>query len=486
VGAVLHLAIFEAKGNTRPRPTQSTLWSRVAVLALAIAPLAVVTGCGNTYRPVVSAINPVGPASQPQKFAVVVSNPNTASNGVVPPPCPATLPSTDKGGLVTLVDYSGDSVLVTANVGVDPYYLALGPLGSEGYTLNCDGTVNSFAVSTLLMTNDVLQTTLLPGANPASLFAEGRNSVAELTGIPPTLQQELPATPGYLPIYTVGVASAPRSYEITQKPGGGIGQVLAIDNTTAPTPPTITNTIPVGVNPVYGVMTADGRRAFILNQGGGTVSVINAQTNQLDTFTSPTNPPAITSTIPVGVGPVWADFAPTLSEMLVVNQGNGTTAGSVSIVNIPLCSQVALPTNQNCDPNNPIDAVGFGQVLATVPVGVNPIMIAVLQDGTQAYVANAGNPALGIAGSVSVINLTSNVVISTLPALPDAQCSTPTNLSVCGHPVYIAATTGVPTGKVYVVSKDSNFLSVIHTDTDQLQAVIPIQGHGVSVRVTLP
>ena len=109
-----------------------------------------------------------------------------------------------------------------------------------------------------------------------------------------------------------------------------------------------------------------------------------------------------------------------------------------------------------------------------------------LQDGTQAYVANAGNPALGIAGSVSVINLTSNVVISTLPAMPDAQCSTPTNLAVCGHPVYIAATTGVPTGKVYVVSKDSNFLSVIHTDTDQLQAVIPIQGHGVSVRVTLP
>ena len=285
------------------------------------------------------------------------------------------------------MDFSGDTVLVTASVGVNPYYLALGPLGSEGYTLNSDGTVTSFFISTALMTNDVQQTTLLAGANPASLFAEGsytyiaqpgRNSVAELTGVPPTLQQELPATPGYLPIYTVGVPSTPRSYAITQKPGGGIGQVLAIDNTTAPTPPTITNTIPVGVNPVYGIMTSDGRRAFIMNQGDGTVSVINAQTNQLDTFTDPTNPTKITSTIPVGAGPLWADFAPSLSEMVVVNQGNGTTPGSLSIINIPLCSQVALPTNQNCDPNNPVDAVGFGTVLATVPVGVNPIMVAVL------------------------------------------------------------------------------------------------------------
>ena len=84
------------------------------------------------------------------------------------------------------------------------------------------------------------------------------------------------------------------------------------------------------------------------------------------------------------------------------------------------------------------------------------------------------------------MNLTSNTVTSTLPTKSDAQCSTPTSLAVCGHPVYIAATIGVPTGKVYVVSKDSDFLSVIRTDIDQLQAVIPIQGNGVSVRVTLP
>ena len=172
--------------------------------------------------------------------------------------------------------------------------------------------------------------------------------------------------------------------------------------------------------------------------------------------------------------------------MVVANQGNGTTPGSLSIISIPLCSIVALPTNPNCDPNNPIDAVGFGTVIATVPVGVNPIMVTVLADGTRAYVANAGNPAKGIAGSVSVVNLTSNTVTTTLAALPDAQCSTPTFLSVCGHPVYITSSNSVPTGKVYIVSNDSDFMSVIRTDTDLLQTVIPLQGKGVSVRVTEP
>ena len=75
-------------------------------------------------------------------------------------------------------------------------------------------------------------------------------------------------------------------------------------------------------------MTMDTRRAFILNQTDGTVSVINAQTNALDTPIS---------TIPVGVRPVWADLASGLDELVVVNEGTGTSNGSVTLVNIPLC-----------------------------------------------------------------------------------------------------------------------------------------------------
>ncbi len=416
-------------------------------------------GCGNTYRPVVSAINPVGPAGQPQKYAVAVSS---SPNGAP--------------GLMTLVDFSGDTILVTPNVGVSPYYLAVDAGGTTGFTLNGDGTLTSFDISTSLMTNAVLQSTLLPGANPSSLFSsagttyitqQGRNSVALLKGSPPALQEELPVLAN--PVYIVGLGGAPRYYSLSQGTGSGAGVASAVEITTN----TISNNITVGNDPVYGVMTGDGRRAFILNKTDGTVSVINVQANALDTFTDPTNPPNITSTIPVGKSPVWADLAPTRTALVVANQGNGTSLGSVSIINIPLCSSSAQ-NNPNCDPNNPIDAVGFGQVLATVPVGHNPVMVSVLQDVSRprAYVANYND------STVSVVDLTSNTVTATIP--------------VVGRPIYIAATSGTPTGKVYVVSADTvapnknSVMTIIETDTDTIDTTVNLQGTGVSVRVTQP
>jgi YVTN family beta-propeller protein len=451
VGVVLHLAIIEAQGTIRPRALRHTIQSAVkpAVrFALVAAALTSVVGCGNTYRPVVNAINPVGPAAQPQKYAVAV----------------AASPNAGTPGLVTLVDFSGDTVLVTANIGVAPYYFSLDTGGFTGYTLNGDATVTSFDISPSLQTKDVLQTTLLAGAAPVSVFSQGgytyisepgRNAIAELRGSPLALQQELPVAANA--IYVTGVAGTSRAYAISQGTLGGNGQVAAIETTSN----TISTTLAVGRGPVYGVMTSDGKRAFILNKTDGTVNVINAQTNQLDTPLS---------TIPVGVAPIWADLAPSKTELVVANAGNGTTPGSLSIINIPLCSVTALPTNPNCNSTNPIDAVGFGQVLATVPVGRSPIMVAVLQDGTRAYVANYAD------STVSVVNLTSNTVTATI--------------SVVGRPIYIAATQGTPTGKVYVVSADTitpnknSVMTVIRTDTDQVATTINLQGSGVSVRVT--
>jgi len=455
--------------------------------------MASVIGCGNTYRPVVSAINPVGPAAQPQKFAVAISTTGTTAH-----PTP---------GLVTFIDFSGDTVLITAQIGVNPYYLILNSGGNTGYTLNSDHTLTTFDISTSLLQSQVLQTTLLPGANPVSIFPEGANTyvtdpglsaISQFVGQPLSLQQELvppallacpPSTPS-TPVYTVGIASAPRIYAISEPvvPSACPGQVSTIEtasNTIDPTP------IPVGINPVYGVMTADAKRAFIMNQGDGTVSVINAQTNLLDIV-----PAGATNPIKVGTSPLWADFAPTRNEMVVANAGDGVHAGSVSIISIPLCSAAALPTNPNCDPNNPVDAVGFGTVLATVPVGINPRMVGVLQDTTnsRAYVVNGGNPNLPCAAptaalplgncTVSVINLTTNTVTATIPLPVSPITGGAPNIN--GHPNYIAVTSGTPTGKVYVTSPESNFMTVIRTDIDTVDLTIPLQGNGVSVRVTQP
>ena len=168
--------------------------------------------------------------------------------------------------------------------------------------------------------------------------------------------------------------------------------------------------------------------------------------------------------------------------------GNGTTPGSVTIISIPLCSATALPTNPNCNASNPIDATSFGSVQATVPVGVNPIMVSVLSDYTRAYVLNAGIaslpcatpvngvvvpvPGVSTTCTVSVVNLLSNTVTATIP--------------IMGHPVWIATTNATPTGKVYVVCRDSQVMTVIETDTDSVDTTIPLQGYGVSVRMTAP
>jgi hypothetical protein len=529
---------------------------RMAAAAGLAACVGILAGCGNTYRPVVATIGLVGPAGQPQKYAIAVSSPSPTSNG-----------------LMTMVDFSGDTVLVTATVGVNPYYLVLNSSGTTGYTLNSDGTLNSFDINTSLISSQVLRSTLLPTSNPVSLFATtastfvsdpGVNAVDQLVGAPPALKQELPVAAGFSPLYMVGQSGAVRAYAISPSTSGGPGQVTAIENPSSLTSsPTISTTLPVGRGPVYGVMTLDDRRAFILNQTDGTVTVINAQTNALDqfqdsfhtfqitgfsvagnvvtfqaanslqpgmsvniaglskglflnnqtltvlsaglsssqfeasfsnsnvAFTSDSGTAAeLTSTVPVGTRPVWADLAAGLNELLVANEGDGvSTPGSVSIIEIPLCSASALQQNPNCDPNNPIDGTAFGQVVATVPVGINPIMVSVLSDYTRAYVANAGNPNLpcaangiAVAGksttcTVSVVNLTSNTVTATIPI---------NGGSPLGHPAYIATSAGTPTGKVYVVCKDTQVMTVIETDTDSVDTTVPLQGNGVSVRMTQP
>ncbi len=440
------------------------------VCALALA--ATLAGCGNNYRPVVSAINPVGPAGQPNKYAVAIS-----------------LPGVGLPGLATVVDFSGDSVQSTPNILTNPNYFVLGAGGSTAYVVNASGSLNSFGVLNpqALLTSSVVQTTLSAGANPASISVysgnsgtgiyvpqPGRNSVAVLTNSPPSLSQELSV--GANPTYVVGTNGAPRVYALSAGNGVTAGQAAAIETTTSS--PTISNTLTVGANPVYGVMSADALRAYILNKGSGTVSVINAQTNALDSTT-----PVIPATGTLGVNPVWAEIAPTLNELLVVNAGNGTTPGTLSIINIPLCNSVSGTANPNCNATNPADAVGFGNVIATVPVGISPSMVTVLSDGSRAYVANTADTAhCGGQGSVSVVNLTSNQVQATICAVTTDTDNNPS--FIYGAPNSIVSSFAQPKGKVYVTSGASRFLTVIRTDTDTVETHVPLQGLGLRVLVT--
>src|ERR1700690_4175755 len=103
---------------------------RLVRASAALAVAAFFAGCGNSYRPVITPINPTGPPAQPSSFAVVVSSPGVNVSGVA-----------------TLLDYSGDSILAQAPIGPNPFAFALDANGANGYTVNSDHTLTNFQAS---------------------------------------------------------------------------------------------------------------------------------------------------------------------------------------------------------------------------------------------------------------------------------------------------------------------------------------------------
>jgi hypothetical protein len=465
----------------------------IAVLSISFAAVLSTVGCGNQYRPVVSAIGPVGPAGQPAKYAIAISSPSSTSPG-----------------LLTSVDFAGDSVLSTPQVLTDPSYFQLNANGTQGFVINSEGSLNTIPLSnpTTLLTSNVVQTTLPVGSNPVSIssFAPasglltifipqaGTDTIAAINSGTAALYDTVGIQGGGTnPVYVVGASNTPRVYAISQNTGGN-GQVDAIE-TVSTTSLSDSAQIPVGVDPVYGVMTTDDRRAFILNKGSGTVTVLNVPSNALDTLPTGTTSPA-PGTLSVGLNPVWADLNSVDTELVVLNQGDATHAGTLSVINIPLCNAAAQATNPNCSTTNPVDAAGFGQTLATVPVGFNPTMVSVLQanDGNNpaAYVINqldsTGKCGSG-EGSVTVVNLQTNQVTATICGVSGTNATVAANGTsnvIFGHPNSVSATGGEPTGKVYITSSDSQYLSVLYTDTNTVQTHIPLQGNGLRVLVTQP
>lgn len=451
-----------------------------------------ILGCGDIYRPVVTSVPPVEPASQPQKFAVVITCGNNANISA------ATLDeicaNSTALGQASVVDFSGDLLTVRVNLGNGPRWAEVTPNinGSGGYvySINADGTMSSFYITTQVESNNVFTSALLANAAPNTMLPTknylyisqpGRNSIAVMqasNGITaPGVFLEIPIidpthpTAAQYPVNFLGNPNAQRIYAISYASsqrnsdgscsGGTDGTATGIETTTN----TVSSKLALGVCPVYGVMSLDDRRAFILNENSGTVSVIDSQQNQLDTSANlQANQPGVPAgQIQVGQGPVWADIYNNGSILAVVNSLSNT----LTLINI------SEDSFGNDSPN-------FGQILATVPVGNDPDSVSILQDGTRAYVANRGD------GTVSVVSLTTNTVIHTI-ALPQEPCTASQPNVLCNvHPVSIAATVGTPTGKVYVVSPDTNIVSIIDTVSDTIGANLPLTGTGVQVRVTSP
>jgi DNA-binding beta-propeller fold protein YncE len=192
----------------------------------------------------------------------------------------------------------------------------------------------------------------------------------------------------------------------------------------------------------------------VLNRGSDSISVINTADNTLDDNCPATNqdgqkincPPNGTLQLPAGSSPVYAEYSSATNQLVVANYDGGT----ISVID------TSLDQFGNDGPT-------FGTTF-TIPVGNNPASVTVLYDGSRAYTANQTDQ------TVTIANLTSHTVEKTL--------------TVSGHPRTVVSTQNSTQGKVYVASPDSDYLTVIRTDQDIVDTIIPIAGNIVDVRVS--
>ncbi len=449
-------------------------------------------GCSNRTQPTVTPVSPTGPAGTPPgAFALVLTQPGLRPAASATNPCATPLSTSPTTGTVlygqptvaTVIDFSGDSVLAQATLGFGALTSAIGPMSNQVYSLNCDGTISGIPVTQTLQSNNISTTTLFSSATPgatvaqptvqsniiiqnAALYVVNQNrtitqngvlfgSVGALTATAsPSVLQEIAVAPA--PVALASSPSSQRVYAVSQgATGSGAtwgrcanpasvtanGEVDGIDTSTN----AVTSRIPVGVCPVFGLTTPDGLRTFVLNRGSGTITVINAQQNTLDTALN------ATGTINVGAGPVYAAYFPQRQLLVTANYDSGT----ISFINVPLDSF-----------GN--DGPGFGTVLRTVSVGNFPAALSILGDGSRVYVVLQGDPTVATAtGSIAVVNAVSFNLQNTI--------------AVPGHPRSIASTYNTPIGKVYTVAPDSQFLTILRTDTDTISAQLQVQGCGVDV-----
>jgi DNA-binding beta-propeller fold protein YncE len=464
-----------------------------ALLAQAGAALtvsALMVGCGNNYRPVVTPVTPSGPAAQVTAYVVVVSS---------------TGPSTP--GVASIIDYSGDVLLAQAPIGVGPYAFTIDQLASEGYTINSDHTLTSFPITTTLQAKLEFQSTLPATALPVNMMAPSaglwatdlNGDVADIfAGSPQKFTLAIPVV-NTLPVSIFGppTLTGQREYVLSQNVPDATGDMVCNNSPrTAPlgavdpieiSSSTADPSIQVGKCPVYAVQSPDLRRFFVLNRGDDTVTVINSQNNTLDNqcpkstggcvnqngqtyYTHPVlplstdavaatgvTPPNGTAGMTATAGPVYAEYNQATQQLVVANYDGGT----VSVID------VSLDEYGN-------DSSTFGTTY-TIPVGntatPNPASVTVVADGSKAYTANQ-NDGNGN-GTVTVVNLSTHAVEKTL--------------TVVGHPRTVASTQNSSYSKVYVASPDSPFVTIIEstpTVTDQIDTTILVEGNVVDLRVT--
>jgi YVTN family beta-propeller protein len=308
-----------------------------------------------------------------------------------------------------IVDPAGTQV----QVGGRPYGMALSPDGGTVLVSNDhQGTQSLMAVGTA--SQAVRQT--IPYSSPQALYLgvvyapDGKRAYASAGGNNKVRSYDV-AADGTL------TETAPIALPAGSYPGGlaisadgkrlyvanDLGESMSIVDTSTGT---VTSTTPVGHNPFTVALSKNGSKAYVSNWGGNTVSVLDASSG------------AALGSITVGTHPSALALNPVSGDLYVANSDGDT----VSVVDT---STDTVTATVNLSP------------YPDAPVGASPNALVASPDGSRLYVANAGD------NDVAVVDLLSDSVAGLIPT---AWYPTAIALSADGSTLYVANAKGLGAG----------------------------------------
>ena len=221
------------------------------------------------------------------------------------------------------------------------------------------------------------------------------------------------------------------------------------------------------------------QNAYITNSSSNSLSMIDTEKNKV----SATIVGAFFSPYGVTVSPDSRDGSKVYvtnstasagkSNVSVIDTATNTVTATIPVGSEPVGVAVsrdgskAYVANANSATVSVIDTA-TNTVIATIPVGIGPYGVAVGPDGSKVYVTNTLLNSTGPRGTVSVIDTAKNTVTATI--------------LVDGFPTGVAVT---PNGrKVYVANANSATVSVIDTAASAVTATIPVGNVPTGVAVT--
>jgi uncharacterized protein (TIGR03437 family) len=207
-------------------------------------------------------------------------------------------------------------------------------------------------------------------------------------------------------------------------------------------------------------------RAYVANFGSNTVSVIDTSSNTVVATVNVGSQPYAVAVTPDGTQAYVANCG---GDVFVIATSNNTVSAKVVVGGCPYDVAItpdgtrAYVVRDNANSVWAIDT-SSNTVVAKVTVADTPGAIAITPDGTRAYVVSVGT--LSVSPAVSVIDISSNTVVTTLSVAELGRT-----------PVGVAIT---PDGKHAYVPNTGGYVSVIDTSSNTVTTQVTVPGIGIS------